>query len=354
LTNHNWRGTTDGLILLKIIYYQERNFTKRNIVSISVFLLFVLLHHADAPSQTWIDPSPHRVQFITVEPSVRLEVLDWGGKGKTIVFLAGLKNTAHIFDEFAPQFTDSYHVIGITRRGFGASSQPMSKSLQTWVDDIRVVLDSLKISRAIFIGHSIAGIELTKFASMYPSRIEKLVYLDAAYDYVEMLKSTTEYPSPPAAIAFDSSSIEHFQEYNIRVLHECRYPQAEWYNILKLSPDGHIIGDVTPRSVRWGIFDSLEHPAYDKIKSPVLAIFANYENVRKMFPYIDLLDSINKVKAANAFKVDSTFCEKNLSQFKNTVRINKVILLTNAKHEVFLSNPKETAIAIRKFLRASQ
>ena len=26
----------------------------------------------------WRDPSPHRVQFITVENNVRLEVLDWG------------------------------------------------------------------------------------------------------------------------------------------------------------------------------------------------------------------------------------------------------------------------------------
>jgi pimeloyl-ACP methyl ester carboxylesterase len=277
-------------------------------------------------------------------------LLDWGGKGKTIVFLAGLKNSAHIFDEFAPQFTDDYHTIGITRRGIGASSQPMSKSLQTWVDDILTVLDSLKISKAILIGHSIAGNELTKFASNYPSRVEKLVYLDAAFDYVDMINSTTEYPSPPAATSFDSSSIERFQEYNIRVLHECRYPQAEWNNILKLSPDGRIIDDVTPRSIRNGIFETLEHPNYDKIKSPVLAIFANYENVRQMFPYTDLLDSINKVKAINAFKADSTLVEKNLLQFKNTVRINKVILLANAKHEVFLSNPKETESAIRKFL----
>jgi hypothetical protein len=33
-------------------------------------------------------------------------------------------NTAHVYDTFAPQFTDRFHAIGITPRGFGASSRP--------------------------------------------------------------------------------------------------------------------------------------------------------------------------------------------------------------------------------------
>src|SRR6266496_511308 len=32
------------------------------------------------------DPSGHKVSFVTVEPGVQLEVLDWGGTGKTLVF----------------------------------------------------------------------------------------------------------------------------------------------------------------------------------------------------------------------------------------------------------------------------
>jgi non-heme chloroperoxidase len=43
------------------------------------------------------DPTPHKVQFVTVEPGVKLEVLDWGGSGRTLVFLAGLGDTAHVY-----------------------------------------------------------------------------------------------------------------------------------------------------------------------------------------------------------------------------------------------------------------
>jgi non-heme chloroperoxidase len=64
----------------------------------------------------WLDPSPHRIQFIAVEKNIKLEVLDWGGPGRPFVLLAGLGSTAHIFDKFAPKLSSAYHVYGITRR----------------------------------------------------------------------------------------------------------------------------------------------------------------------------------------------------------------------------------------------
>src|SRR5437899_4863023 len=75
---------------------------------------------ANAPS-VWHDPSPHRVQFLSVEEGRQLEVLDWGGSGRAIVLLAASGCTAHEYDDFAPKLTDRYHVYGITRRGFGSS-----------------------------------------------------------------------------------------------------------------------------------------------------------------------------------------------------------------------------------------
>src|ERR1019366_2274860 len=50
--------------------------------------------------------------------------LDWGGVGRPVVLLSGLGNTAHVFDEFAPKLAVGFHVYGVTRRGFGASSIP--------------------------------------------------------------------------------------------------------------------------------------------------------------------------------------------------------------------------------------
>ena len=45
-----------------------------------LILIFITGVAAWAQSSSgWHDPSPHKVQFVTVEESVRLEVLNWGG-----------------------------------------------------------------------------------------------------------------------------------------------------------------------------------------------------------------------------------------------------------------------------------
>jgi hypothetical protein len=99
------------------------------------------------------DTSGHKVSFVTVEPGVELEVLDWGGTGQTLVLLAGMGDNAHVFDEFAYQFNDRFHVIGITRRGFGRSSQPAhGYDLDTRARDDIAVLDKLNIRDAVLLG----------------------------------------------------------------------------------------------------------------------------------------------------------------------------------------------------------
>lgn len=117
------------------------------------------------------DPSPHIVQLITVDDNVQLEVLDWGGTGRPVVLLAGLGNTAHIFDEFAPKLVGGYHVMGITRRGYGASSAPPAGySADRLGDDVLAVVKSLKLTRPVLVGHSIGGEELSSVGSRFPKR----------------------------------------------------------------------------------------------------------------------------------------------------------------------------------------
>jgi pimeloyl-ACP methyl ester carboxylesterase len=122
-----------------------------------------------------------------VDKGVKLEVLDWGGSGRPLFLLAGLGNTAHVFDSIAPKFTGKYHVYGITRRGFGLSSalEPTEDNYgpDRLADDDLAVLHALGIKRALFAGHSIAGQELSSIASRHPGNVIGLIYLDSAYDY---------------------------------------------------------------------------------------------------------------------------------------------------------------------------
>ena len=118
-----------------------------------------------------------------VADDVLLEYRDWGGDGPPIVLLTGLGNTAAVFDDLAPLLTDDHRVIGLTRRGFPPSTVTADGyDVPTRVADDLAALDVLGIDRALLVGHSIAGDELTGIARTRPEVVAGLVYLDAALD----------------------------------------------------------------------------------------------------------------------------------------------------------------------------
>lgn len=129
-----------------------------------------------------MDKSPHKSGFVHVN-GINLHHLDWGGSGDALLLLAGMGCNAHIFDDFAPKFTDSFHVIALTRRGHGESDHPETGyDADTLTEDICQFLDVLSIERVILAGHSMANVELSHFSARYPERVLKLIFLDAAYD----------------------------------------------------------------------------------------------------------------------------------------------------------------------------
>ncbi|WP_235880397.1 alpha/beta fold hydrolase [Polyangium aurulentum] len=140
----------------------------------------------------------HQVKRVKVADGVELEVLDFGGQGPALVFLSGLGDTGHVFDDFAPELTAKHRVYSVTRRGFGSSSWPEGGyDTETLGADVVRVLDGLGIAKASLAGHSIAGLEITWLATHHPDRVEKVIYLDVKTDgdlVAEMLKVM---PPPP-------------------------------------------------------------------------------------------------------------------------------------------------------------
>ena len=151
------------------------------------------------------------VQFVTVEPGVRLEVLDWGGPGRPIIFLAGNGDTAHSFDSFAPKFTGQNHVYGITRRGFGASSKPTpangNYSADHLGDDVLAVMRSLGIERPVLVGHSMGGRNSMLLTRRSQALLRALVIVDVGPEVSEKGRAAIA-GFVQAAQEFDD--LEHF------------------------------------------------------------------------------------------------------------------------------------------------
>ncbi|MGC1293714.1 MAG: alpha/beta hydrolase, partial [Alloacidobacterium sp.] len=133
------------------------------------------------------DTTVHTIQFVTVEPGVKLEVLDYGGSGPAMIFLVALGPDAHDWDKFAPEFIGKYHVYAITRRGFGASDHPAptdeNYSADRLGNDVLAVMAKLKIDKPVLVGWSVGGEELSSVGSRFPGKVKALIYLDAGYPY---------------------------------------------------------------------------------------------------------------------------------------------------------------------------
>jgi len=145
------------------------------------------LDRATAESSWRRDRTRHKIDFVEVDDNVRLEVVDWGGSGRSLILLAGGNNHAHTFDNFAPKLTSTYRVYGISRRGSGASSAPAPSRLNYDADrlgdDVLAVVSALNLTKPILVGHSLAGQELSSVGSRHPEKVAGLVYLDAGYRY---------------------------------------------------------------------------------------------------------------------------------------------------------------------------
>ena len=196
---------------------------------------------------------------------MKLEVLDWGGTGRSIVLLAGSGNSAHVFDNFAPKLTSEYHVYGVTRRGFGDSSKPeKGYDDQRLADDVLAVLDSLKINKPILVGHSMAGSELTTLGAQHSARLSGLIYLDGNDDPTDTCWNNPEYQklfkllpttvtSPAPSTAADKQSFEAFDGYWRRRVVNFEFPEAEIRSEFDQNADGSVGAVRSPAFVRKSI-----------------------------------------------------------------------------------------------------
>lgn len=307
------------------------------------------------PSTEFRDAKAPPVTFVTVAPGVQLEVLDWGGTGRTIVLLAGLGAGGHVFNDFAPKLAAHYRVIGISRRGYGASSIPSTGyRTDSLADDVLAVLDSLKIAKPVLAGWSFGGAEMSSIASRAPERVSGLVYLDAGYPYAyydatpgdanngfitsasdvrRELEALTDpfAPIPPA---------EQLRRY--RALLDRGLPDLERDIRAALplltsapTPTGPIpTYEAVPRAIYLG------GQKHTRIPVPTLAIFAYPHRAPSG------ADSATRAMIAGA---DRATLQQALA-FERGVPSAKVIRIANAEHAVFESHPAEVMREIQAFV----
>ena len=118
---------------------------------------------------------------ITSKDGAEIYYKDWG-TGQPIVFSHGWPLSS---EAWAGQMVflaqHGYRVIAHDRRGHGRSSQPSSgNDMNTYADDLAVVIDHLDLNDAVLVGHSTGGGEVTRYVGRYGTkRVQKVVLIGA-------------------------------------------------------------------------------------------------------------------------------------------------------------------------------
>jgi non-heme chloroperoxidase len=123
-----------------------------------------------------------RLEYIEVEPNVRLHVTDIGN-GQPVVLIPGYPMSDAMWEyQYNALVKAGYRVIGITMRGFGQSDKPFGKyNYDQFAADIKVVLDKLEIKDATLGGYSMGGAIALHYMAKYNSEhVSKLALFSAA------------------------------------------------------------------------------------------------------------------------------------------------------------------------------
>jgi pimeloyl-ACP methyl ester carboxylesterase len=330
-----------------------------NRVAIALLFTVPMATSSGREPVAWQDPSEHQVRLVTVEEGVGLEVLDWGGSGRPVVMLAGSGNTAHVFDDFAPKLTDCCRVYGITRRGDGASSQPVSGyDDQRLADDVLHVLDSLSIHAPVLVGHSMAGGELTTLGNQHSKRLAGLVYLDALGDPRDFPSSDPAYmalfnrlpapmrgPSPPSEE--ESRSFSAYRAWQMRN-EKFAFPESELRNTHVTAPDGTMRGFKTPQSVHGAIGAGQKRRDYSHMRVPVLAIF-EYPRPAGGPGYQPKNERERAVIEAFS-RATAAYVDRWMKNLESGVPRARFVDLPGAGHYVFLTREAEVLRELRRFV----
>ncbi len=132
------------------------------------------------------------------------------GKGPAVVLVHGGLVDSRLWDDQMGPLSKSFRVVRYDLRGFGrsaAAAEPFSH-----LEDLRGLLDFLKIEKATLVGLSLGGIIAADFALEHPARVERLVLVGPG------LRGDKQPPPKDAVAAIEAMSrgAEAFAEANMK------------------------------------------------------------------------------------------------------------------------------------------
>ena len=132
--------------------------------------------------------------FIEIN-GVNLRYFSWGSESNPkMICLHGHTGQAHIWDKFAEEMSENYHVLAFDQRGHGGSSYAADGyDRDKFVNDLDAIIETLKIDRLTLVGLSMGGWHSILYTSeFHPEKVEKIIIVDIGPESSEEFKKSFE------------------------------------------------------------------------------------------------------------------------------------------------------------------
>jgi len=146
------------------------------------------------------------MNFITVgkenSTSIKIHYKDWGS-GQPVFFSHGWPLNADAWeDQMVFLANHGYRCIAHDRRGHGWSSQPWGgNDMDTYADDLAILVEELELKNVILVGHSTGGGEVARYIGRHgTNRVAKAVLIGAV---TPLMLKTAANPGGLPLEAFD-------------------------------------------------------------------------------------------------------------------------------------------------------
>jgi pimeloyl-ACP methyl ester carboxylesterase len=120
-------------------------------------------------------------KFIDLSTGVRMQYVEQGDTdGLPVVFLHGVTDSWHTFEQVLPLLPPSLHAFALSARGHGDSSRPdRGYLLSDMARDLGAFLDAKGLEQAVIAGHSMGSMVAQRFAVDRPDRVSALLLMGA-------------------------------------------------------------------------------------------------------------------------------------------------------------------------------
>ena len=253
---------------------------------------------------------------------------DFHENQSTLVFVHGISGSSSAWLSYEKFFNDKYNTLSLDLRGHGKSIKYKNcndYSLEKMADDIKKLLEELKLNKFTLISHSFAVLVVFEFIKKYGEMLNSLILLSPNFSVGERPLEKIAKPFIKF-LAFAVKALPFSQKPGRHIDYE-KYKNSGDWNVRRM------MADIGNTGLRTYIFGSLQ--TYGK-------------------NYAELLEKIAVPTLIIHGEKDTIFPVENSKIIADKIKNSKLVILPNTDHIIVLNNSPEVSVEIKKFLESKK